>query len=222
MSTTVFPLASLAFVGALSASPLALAQASASSVPVATSFLQNPFGDRGGEASDFSGYRLSAPLRLSLVGSVIPKASGFPNCVSREDDVGNSMGGIPVQHYLELRLTPRLVLSGFTQLGCPIDAGIGATFTYAVPLRPSVQLAFGAGLYVAPGQIGLFRGPQASVLQYLGSLQALALQGPRFDSPVNGASRVDLVWNAKDGHPYNVGVESVGAGRQTIKFGGGF
>jgi hypothetical protein len=222
MRSIVFPLASVAFVGALCASPLALAQVSASTAPVAMSLPQNPFGDRAGGAGDFSGFLLSAPLRLSLVGSVIPKASGFPNCVSRDDDVGNSVGGIPVQHYSELRLTPRLVLSGFTQLGCPIDAGLGAAFTYAVPLRPSLQLVFGAGLYVAPGQIGLFRGPQASVLQYLGSLQALAVQGPRFDSPVNGAARVDLVWNTKDGHPYNVGVETVGAGRQTIKFGGGF
>ena len=168
------------------------------------------------------GYRLSAPLRLSLLGSVIPKASWFPNCVSREDDVGNSVGGIPVQHYFELRLMPRLVLSGFTQLGCPIDAGIGTALTYAVPVRNSLQLVFGAGFYVAPGQIGLFRGPQASVVQYVGSLAALAVQRPRFDSPVNGAARVDLVWNAKDGHMYNVGVESVGAGKQFIKFGGGF
>ncbi len=222
MNGIVFPLPLVAFVGALFASPLAWAQASASAVPVATSLLQNHFGDRAGGAGDFSAFLLSAPLRLSLVGSVIPKASGFPNCVSREDDVGNSVGGIPVQYDSELRLTPRLVLSGFTQLGCPIDAGIGAAFTYGVPLRPSLQLVFGAGIYVAPGQIGLFGGPQASVLQYLGSLQALAVQGPRFDSPVNGAARVDLVWNAKDGHPYNVGVETVGAGKQTIKFGGGF
>jgi hypothetical protein len=221
MRIIVFSLPLVAFVGALCASPPAWAQASASTSPPATSFLPDPFSDRGGGAVDFSGYR-SAPLRLSLVGSVIPKASGFPNCVSREDDVGNSVGGIPVQHYFELRLMPRLVLSGFTQLGCPIDAGIGTALTYAVPLRPSVQLVFAAGIYMAPGQIGLFRGPQPSVVQYVGSLAALAVQRPRFDSPVNGAARVDLVWNAKDGHTYNVGMESVGAGKQTIKFGGGF
>jgi hypothetical protein len=50
----------------------------------------------------------------------------------------------------------------------------------------------------------------------------MAVQGPRLDSPVNGAARVDLVWSSKDGHPFNVGVESVGTGKQTIKFGGGF
>ena len=96
--------------------------------------MQNPFGDRGGDGGD-AGYALSTPLRLSLMGSVIPKASGFPNCATREDDVGNSVGGIPVQHYVEWRLTPRLVLSAFTQLGCPIDGGIGTALTYAVPLR---------------------------------------------------------------------------------------
>jgi len=179
---------------------------------------QDPLGDRGGDA----GFLLSAPLRLSLVASIIPKAGGFPNCISREDDVGNSVGGIPVQHYAEWRLMPRLVLSGFTQLGCPIDAGIGAALTYAVPLRRSLQLVFGAGLYAAPGQVSLFKGPQASPLQFLGSLAASAVPVPRMDSPVNGGARIDLVWNAKDGHPYNVGVESLGAGKQAIKFGGGF
>jgi hypothetical protein len=222
MRTVVFLLASAAFGAAVCSRPLALAQVSAAGVPGATSPPQSPFGDRGGDAGEFSGHRLSAPLRLSLEGSIIPKAAGFPNCASREDDIGNSVGGIPVQHYAEWRLTPRLVLSGFTQLGCPIDAGIGSALTYAVPLRPSLRLVFGAGIYVAPGQVALFSGPQTSVLQYLGSLTTLAVQGPRFESPVNGAARVDLVWNAKDGHPYNVGVESVGAGRQTIKFGGGF
>jgi hypothetical protein len=136
MRSIVFPLASVAFVGALCASSLALAQVSATTAPVAMSLPQNPLGDRGEGAGDFSRFLLSAPLRLLLAGSVIPKASWFPNCVSREDDVGNSVGGIPVQHYSELRLTPRLVLSGFTQLGCPIDAGIGTAFTYALALRP--------------------------------------------------------------------------------------
>ena len=222
MRTIALPLASVAFVGALCAPPRVHAQVAASSVPVATSQMQNPFGDRGGDGGDSSGYALSTPLRLSLMGSVSPKASGFPNCATREDDVGNSVGGIPVQHYVEWRLTPRLVLSAFTQLGCPIDGGIGTALTYAVPLRPSLRLVFGAGVYVAPAQIALFGDPQASVLQYLGSLQALAVQRPRIDSPVNGAARVDLVWDAKDGHSYNIGVEMFGTGRQTIKFGGRF
>jgi hypothetical protein len=66
------------------------------------------------------------------------------------------VGGVPVEHYAELRLTPRLTLSGFTRLGCPIDAGIGGALTYAVPLRESLSFVFGAGLYAVPGQLPLF------------------------------------------------------------------
>ncbi|MDP9033367.1 MAG: hypothetical protein M3O50_01050 [Myxococcota bacterium] len=192
--------------------PLALAQVSAASVPIATSPPQSAFGDRGADTGDFSGYRLLTPLRLSLEGSVIAKASMFPNCVSREDAVGNSVGGIPVQHYAELRLTPKLVLSGFTQLGCPVDAGIGGVLTYTVPLRNSMQLVFGAGLYGAPGQLPFFGGLQTALLQGLGSAS----------SPVNQAGRIDLVWTAKSGHRYNVGMEVLGTTRQAITFGGGF
>jgi hypothetical protein len=81
-----------------------------------------PSGDDLGYVPPFSGSVLAAPMRLTLEGSIFPKASGFPQCASLEDDVGNSVGGIPVQHYTDWQLTPRLVLSAFTQLGCPIDA----------------------------------------------------------------------------------------------------
>jgi hypothetical protein len=201
-----------AFVGALCGMPSALAQVSVATVPVATTLPQTSVGDRGGDAGAFSGYHASTPLRLSLEGSVFSKAGMFPNCIALEDDVGNSVGGIPVQHDLELRLTPRLSLSVFTQLGCPIDAGIGGALTYAVPLRKSVQVVFGLGLYGAPGQLPLFRGLQSSFLQ--------GLRGQ--SSPINEAARVDVVWSTKDGHPYHVGTESLGLGRQGIRFGGGF
>ena len=144
---------------------------------------------------------------------MVPKASMFPNCVSREDPVGNSVGGIPVQHYSEVRLAPRLVLSGFTQLGCPVDAGIGAVLTYAAPIRDSMRLVFSAGLYAAPAQLPLFAGPQASFLQFLGNLKASAVRGLVGDSSVNQAARVDLVWSGKDGMPHNLGIESLGTGR---------
>jgi hypothetical protein len=139
-------------------------------------------------------------------------AGGFPNCVSREDDAGNSKGGIPIQHYAELRLTPKLVLSAFSQLGCPIDAGVGAAFSYAVPIRESVWLAFGGGLYGAPGQIPLFGGLQPSLLRGLGGT----------DSPLPVAGRIDTVWKTPDGHPYNLGIQSFGRGRQQVMFGSGF
>jgi hypothetical protein len=207
-------LAPAVLVAALSASSRALAQ----SPPAPAA---EPSHDRGGDEGDLSGFRLSAPLRLSLEGSVIPRGDGSPNCVSREDAAGNSVGGFPVQRYAQWRLTPRLVLSGFSQGGCPIDAGIGVMVTYAVPLRPSLRLVFGAGMYAAPGQIPLFAGAQASPTQLLGSLARAATQGLKVDSPVKSAARVDLAWTAERGHPYAFGVESTGE-THTLKFSGGF
>jgi hypothetical protein len=184
---------------ALLAAPSVLAQASTAP------------GDPG-DASPFAGFLLSAPLRLSLEGSIFPVARAFPNCLSREDDAGNSVGGIPVQHYSEVRVTPRLVLSGFSQLGCSIDAGLGAVFTYTVPIRESTSFVLGGGLYGAPGQGSLFGGLPTSL--------SGAWRGG--DSPVQMAGRVDMVWDTKDGHPYNIGVQSFGRGRQQVTFGGGF
>jgi hypothetical protein len=100
------------------------------------------------------------------------------------------------------------VLSGFTQLGCPVDAGIGATMTFVAPIRHSLQLVFGAGLYGAPGQMPLVEGPPSSLLR-----------GMRGESPVNSAARVDLVWNTKEGHTFNLGLESRGLTMQGIRFG---
>jgi hypothetical protein len=164
-----------------------------------------------GDSLSFSGFRLSAPIRLSLEGSVPQWARMFPNCASREDSVGNSVGGIPVQHYAEIRILPRLVLSGFTQLGCPIDAGIGGALTYAVPLRSSLSLVFAAGLYTAPAQLPLFGGAGSALTQ--------GLRGTI--SPVSAAARTDLVWKVGT-HPYHFSVESFGPGRQQLSFGGGF
>jgi hypothetical protein len=206
-------LAPALLVAALGASPQALAQ-SPQAAPA-------PSHDRGGDQGDLSAFRLSAPLRLSLEGGVIPQGSGFANCLSREDAAGNSVGGIPVQRYSQWRLTPRLVLSGFSQGGCPIDAGLGATMTYAVPLRPSLRLVLGAGMYAAPGQIPLFAGAQASPAQLLGSLASAAIRGLKVDSPVKSAARVDLAWTARSGHPYALGVETTGESH-SLKFSGGF
>ena len=177
-------------------------------------FAQSPAlgGDRGADAGDPSGFRLVAPLRLSLEGSVVPIGGGFPNCGSREDDVGNSVGGIPVQHFAAFALTPRLVLSGFTQIGCPIDAGIGGALTYAVPVAHSIHLVFGGGIYAAPGQLPLFGG--------MAPAWARAASGQ--NSAFGMATRADLVWKTASDRTYNVGVETLGRGIQTISFGGGF
>jgi hypothetical protein len=185
-------------------------------VPTATPFpapfSPTPGGDLG-YVPPFSGFRLSAPLRLSLMGAAPRLAGGFPQCASREDDAGNSVGGIPVQHYWEWRFAPRLVLSAFTQLGCPIDGGIGAVVTYSVPLRASssLSLVFGAGAYAAPAQFQLFGGPAPSF--------ALGLRGARSPAPVS--ARTDLVWGPPD-RPRNVGVQSLGTSTRLVTFGGGF
>jgi hypothetical protein len=104
-----------------------------------------------------------------------------------------------------LRLTPKLVLSGFSQLGCPVDAGIGGTLTYAVPLRASTWLVFGGGIYGVPAQVPLFGGTRL-----------------RPEPPVEAAGKVDFDWSTRGGRTYSVGVESLGGVRQGITFGGGF
>jgi hypothetical protein len=188
--------------------------------PQATAAGLEPSRDLGGDEGDLSGFRASAPLRLSLEGSVSPVGDGLPNCAS-QDDVGNSVGGIPVQRYLQWRLTPRLALSGFSQGGCPIDGGIGAIMTYAVPLRRSLHLVLGAGVYAVPGHVPLVFGQQASPAQLLGSLASAATRGLKLDSPVKSAARIDVVWSAKSGRPFSLGVESTG-GTHALQFSSGF
>ena len=157
------------------------------------------------------GARAAAPLRLSLE-SILPSLRSFPNCTSREDDAGNSVGGIPVQHELSVRLMPRLSLTAFTQLGCPIDAGGGAVLTYTAPIGPSSWLVLAGGAYEAPAQVPLFGGFAPTITR--------AVQGDA--SPVGVAVRADAVWKAGADRTLNLGVESRGTGRQTILFGGGF
>ncbi len=169
-------------------------------------------GDLGSDRDAFSAYRLSSPVRLSLEGSVSPVAGRFPQCATLEDDVGNSVGGIPVQYYRRVRLVPNLVLSMFSQLGCPIDAGIGAALTYAIPIRDSIAFVLGAGFYAAPGQMPLFGG--------LGPAFSLGMRGE--PAPVSAAIRADVLWQASGGRPLGVGVESRGTGVQSVRFSGGF
>lgn len=201
-----------AWRGLVVASVLVPARASAQTTPPPASFLApSSTGDHGGDAGSFSGWTLSSPLRLSLQGSIAPMAHMFPQCQTLEDDAGNSVGGIPVQHYAELRLAPRLVLSVFSQLGCPIDAGLGGGLTYEVPLRASMSLVFGAGLYGAPGQAPLFGGWGAAFLK--------GLRGQ--PSAFSAAARTDLIWKTPSGLPLGVGVQTRGRVHQ-LTFSGGF
>jgi hypothetical protein len=168
---------------------------------------------RAGDQDGFSGFFLTSPIRLSLEGAIAPKASLFPQCATLEDDVGNSVGGIPVQHSREFWLPiPRLVLSLFTQLGCPIDAGIGAALAYSVPLRDSLALVFSGGMYVAPAQTQLFGG--------WGPALAGAARGR--PSSADAALRTDVMWKTPAGPSTSLGVESLGTGVQSVRFSRGF
>ena len=92
------------------------------------------------------------------------------------------------------------------------DAGVGAVLTHAAPLARSTSLVVGAGAYAAPGQFPLFGGLLSSI--------ALGLDGAA--SPIPVAGSVDIVWSAPNAQPYSAGVQSLGAGRQQVVFGGGF
>jgi hypothetical protein len=166
------------------------------------------FAFPGGEPSSAPGFVFSTPLRLTLEGSVVPWARGFPQCETREDDVGNSVRGIPVQHYAALRFLPQLVLSGFSQLGCPIDGGLGAALTHATPLGGSAWFVMGVGAYTTTA-----RTPFSSPDQVL-------RVGPT-TVPAMVSAHADLVVQAPSGAPLSLGAAVIGR-RPTLTFGGGF
>jgi hypothetical protein len=181
--------------------------------PVASSFTTSVTVDaRLPETPSLSGFEAAAPVRLSLQGAILPMSSSFPNCASREDPAGNSVGGIPISHYEELQVTPHLVLSGFSRQGCPIDASIGGSLTFAAPIRDSVWLVVGAGIIVAPGQLPIYGGVQTS--------GANAIQGT--DSAVHVAAHADIVWKTQSGRSFSVGAGALRRRRGGLTFGGGF
>lgn len=137
-------------------------------------------GEPSGDSGVLPGYFASAPLRLSLQNQIFPYAGGYDGCATRGDAAGNSAGGIPTQRYTLLRLTPNLVLHGFSAAGCPIDGATGAGLTYSVPVGPSLWLVAGAGVYSAPSLPGR--------------------RGARSDF------RIDLVKKVDDMHSLSVGI----------------
>jgi hypothetical protein len=165
-----------------------------------------------GVLPSLDGWSLSLPIRLSLSGNLVPLAHEFPQCETLEDDVGNSVAHIPVHGYLEWRPMPRLTLSAFSQLGCPIDAGLGALMLYSVPLQGSTSLVFATGMYGVPAQFDLFGGLRSSL--------RTGLRGAA--SPIASDARVDLTWQGKDGSPYSIGAESVGSASKRLTFSSGF
>jgi hypothetical protein len=139
---------------------------------------------------DLSPWLASIPLRLSLQSGIAPIGGSFPNCESREDAAGNSFHGVPLQRYALLQLAPRLVLHGFSSAGCPVDGAIGGGVTYSVPLRPSLWLVAGAGVYGVP--------PHAP-----------------FPARLQSETRVDLLKELDGGRSLSVGI-----GRRGVSFGG--
>ncbi len=120
-------------------------------VPAFTPLLPGePTGDKGATS-----YLTSMPLRLSLGHSAFafPHAGGGVACEPREEASGNTINGFAVQRYTFLRLTPRLVLHGFSTAGCPLDAGMGGALTYAAPLSPKWWLVASGGIYAQTSAI---------------------------------------------------------------------
>ena len=106
--------------------------------------------DPSGAAGTLNPAVASQSLRLTLVSTIFPLGSQFPNCATRMEASGNSIAGFPIQRMESLQLTPQLTLTGFTQGGCPVDAGIGGGVTYTVPLQRSLWLVASAGVYRTP------------------------------------------------------------------------
>lgn len=102
------------------------------------------------DLSDPRVYGAFVPLRLSLTVGMFPMARAFPECESREEASGNSLNGFALQRSTFLRLTPALVLHGFSSAGCPVDSGAGGGFTYSVPLKKGLWFVASAGFYTIP------------------------------------------------------------------------
>jgi hypothetical protein len=161
-------------------------------VPIVTPlhlFPGEPTGDRG----DLAPFAAVTPLRLSLMGGIVPQAHAYPNCASREDPSGNSVSGFPILRYAPLRLTQHLTLHGFSSGGCPVDAGIGGALTYTAPIKPNLWVVGGIGTYHLPG------------------LDAVRPPVTRADF------HIDLVQQAGSGSSYAVGLR-----RRGITFSGNF
>ncbi|MDB4998516.1 MAG: hypothetical protein JWM74_5948 [Myxococcaceae bacterium] len=109
-------------------------------------------GEPAGSPGDLSPYAAVAPLRLSLLSVHPPRGDlfGDQSCGPRMEGSGNTVNGFAVQRQTYLQLTPRLVLHGFSQMGCAFDAGVGGGVTYAAPLKPNLWLVASVGMYAMP------------------------------------------------------------------------
>lgn len=161
------------------------------------------FGEPTGPASPSSYW--TQPIRLSLTSGYFPHGSLFPNCDSREEAAGNSAHGMAVQKFTLLQLSPRLVLTGFSSLGCPIDGAIGGAAAYAFPLSATQHFVLSSGFYTAPAL------PPVLVT--------------RADAKTTGALRADYVWQTPKGSTRSLGIGTTagiggGASHNMFVFGG--
>lgn len=169
-------------------------------MPVPTALTLRPvFGEPSGPAG--TGLDPAAavlPLRLSMLAMAFPLAGALPsdpyNCRPREDASGNSQYGFPVEHQVYLAMTSRLVLHGFSRLGCPVDAVAGGGVTYSMPLSHDVWIVPGAGAYA-----------KSSLTQ--GRV------------PSKGTVHVDLLMDTGNGRTLGIGVGKRG-GRQALQLTG--
>jgi hypothetical protein len=165
-------------------------------IPVPTALTLRPLlGEPSGPAGLAPGLAV-LPLRLSLLWTKLPSAAALPGdpCASREDASGNSQSGFPVQHQVYLAMTSRLVLHGFSKLGCPLDAKVAGGVTYMVPVAHDVWLVPNAGV---SARTSLAQGRVVST----------------------GQARVDLLMNTSNDRTLGIGVVKKG-GRQGVQLTG--
>jgi hypothetical protein len=111
----------------------------------------------------------SLAFRLALISSMYPvgPALGTGGCGALSVAAAGTI--LPTQPYTQIQLTPRLVLHGFSDLGCPgdryapLDAGVGGGLTYAMPLRPNLWLVGSGGFYAVPAHAAGFGRTSADV-----------------------------------------------------------
>jgi hypothetical protein len=114
---------------------------------------------QAGFAADSKGLGALAavtPLRLSLLSSIYPLGPAFGGAGCSGESVDVAQTALPFQPHIAFQLTPRLVLHGFSDLGClgdpraGIDAGAGGGLTYAAPVRADLWLVAGTGFFGVP------------------------------------------------------------------------
>ncbi len=132
--------------------PMSLTPPATLAIPVAAPSSSLP-GEHVGDTTGLAPALAVLPVRLSLLGAAFPiaPALGGAPCASREEASGNTQSGFALQHQISAAWTPRLTLTGFSQLGCPLDAGMGGALTYSVPLARDVWLLASVGVYTLPG-----------------------------------------------------------------------